>query len=268
MPTIAVNGAELHYEESGDGRPLVFLHGLWMSTRFFQKQIPFFSERYRTVALDFRGHGRSSHVQEGHTVAQYARDVRSFLEELALTDPVLLGWSMGSLVIWDYVRQFGTDGLPGVVVIDQSASDYKWPDWPHGILDFDSLSHFMAGVQTDWDATSRSLISMIFAQPQADADVEWMAAEIGRVPPAIASAILFDQTVQDYRPTLPDVTLPTLLCRGAAGLVSPEAAELMIAAMPDARLVTFERSGHCPFLEESELFNEEVDGFVRSLRSS
>ena len=268
MPQLTVNGAKLHYEDEGSGSPVVFIHGVWMSGRFFEKQRRYFSERYRTVVLDLRGHGRSAHVHDGHTVAQYARDVRGVLERLGLEGAVLVGWSMGSFVIWDYVRQFGTDGLRGVVVVDQSPSDYKWPDWPHGVLDFDGLAHVMSAVQIGREGLVRDFIALMFKKPPSEADTAWMVEEMTRPPASIASAIIFDQTVQDYRPTLPSVTVPALVVTGADEKVVPIAAEEYAAEkMPEARLVVFDESGHCPFLEEPERFNAVVDEFVRSLGS-
>ena len=61
------------------------------------------------IALDLRGHGDSDDVESGHTIPQYARDLRLLLEELELERPFLLGWSMGAFVAWDLdppVRDF------------------------------------------------------------------------------------------------------------------------------------------------------------------
>lgn len=266
MPELTVNGATLHYEDAGSGPPVVFVHGVWMSGRFFELQRPYFEQRYRTVVLDLRGHGRSQHVDSGHTVAGYARDLREVLEALGLEGAVLVGWSMGALVVWDYVRQFGCDGLRGIVVVDQSPSDYMWPDWPHGFLDFEGLCDVMAGVQTDREALARGFIPHMFKEPPSEADVAWMLEEILRPPASIASAIIFDQTVQDYRPVLPAVTVPALVVTGADEQLVPVAAEAYVAErMPDARLVVFEDSGHCPFLEEPDRFNRVVDEFVAQL---
>ncbi|GGN95736.1 alpha/beta hydrolase [Halomicroarcula pellucida] len=52
------------------------------------------------VAVDFRGHGRSEKTELGHIVAQYARDIHTFLEHRDLEDVVLVGWSLGALVSW------------------------------------------------------------------------------------------------------------------------------------------------------------------------
>jgi len=267
MATVRVNGVELYYEDVGAASPVVFIHGVWMSSRCFRHQLEGLADRCRVVALDLRGHGGSEHVTTGHTVAQYARDLRTFLEALGLEEPVVVGWSMGALVIWDYVRQLGADGLRGVVVVDQTPSDYGWPDWPYGFFDFEALCHTMAACQTDRAAVVEEFIPMLFKrEPPAPEHAGLIREETMRLSDTIASAIIFDQTVQDYRDVLPRVTVPALVCTGRDEKLVPIAAEEYVAAqMPNARLVVFEESGHCPFLEEPELFNQVLSEFLDSL---
>ncbi|HJN60639.1 MAG TPA: alpha/beta hydrolase, partial [Alphaproteobacteria bacterium] len=96
MPKIRINDQlELHYEESGAGRPIVFVHGVWMSGRYFHRQLPALGQNHHAIVLDLRGHGQSSHTEDGHTMATYAQDLRAFLKAMGLKDVVLAGWSMG-----------------------------------------------------------------------------------------------------------------------------------------------------------------------------
>jgi pimeloyl-ACP methyl ester carboxylesterase len=260
------NDVKLYYEALGQGRPLVFIHGVWMSSRFFQKQMFYFGHRYRSIAVDLRGHGRSTHVHSGHTVAQYARDVRALIRGLGLEEVVLIGWSMGAFVVWDYFKQFGAENLGATVVIDESASDYKWPDWSIGFADFPGLCHIMSTVQTDRDSFVKEFIPLMFKNPPTEEETKWMFEEITNLPVSVASAIFFDQTVQDYRPVLPRINVPTLLCFGGdEKLIPVEAGQHLERTLPDARLVIFENSSHCPFLEEPDRFNDELERFVLSL---
>lgn len=267
MAFFNIEAARLYYEDIGQGQPIIFVHGVWMSSRFFKKQLPYFGQRYRAIAPDLRGHGRSSPVHSGHTVANYARDLHGLINGLGLDDVVLVGWSMGAFVIWDYFRQFDGEKVKGLVITDESASDFQWPDWPLGGIDFPSLCHMMAATQTDRAAFAHELIALISRGTPSEEDDRWMFDEISRPPESVASAILFDQTVQDYRPVLPTVKVPTLLCCGREDkLVSVAAMEHVQQSQPNVtRLVVFENSGHCPFLDEPDLFNQEVDRFIQSL---
>jgi len=265
MATVAANGAELYYEASGEGTPIVFLHGVMMGGRFFveQEDLP---EGYRSIALDFRGHGRSEKTETGHTVPTYAADLEDFLTELGLDEVVLVGWSMGALVGWEYVEQFGTDRLAGFVVVDQQPVDLEQEDFDYGVFDFDELVDLMELAQTDPHALADLFVDQMI-HGEGDADVERLIFdEISRVPPAIKSAILFDQSVRDYRDSLGDVDVPTLVCTGADDmLVDPAGVEYVADNTPNAEIERFEASSHCPFLEEPDRFNRTLVEFVEQL---
>ena len=111
-----------------------------------------------------------------------------------------------------------------------------------------------------------AFIRLLFKEEPAAAELAWMAAEVAQVPPGIAASILFDQSVVDYRELLPRVTVPALLCIGRVeGLVTVAAGEYMRDRMPDAELVIFEDSNHCPFLEETDRFNQVVGDWIAAL---
>lgn len=259
-------GVALHYREKGRGRPVLFVHSVWGSARFFEGQVERFGEDYRAIALDLRGHGRSTMTPAGHTVPGYARDLRAILERLDLEDVVVVGWSMGSFVLWDYYSQFGAARIKGAVVVDQSATDFRFDDFPLGMITFDLLRGWMIQVQDDRDALVREIIPLMFAGALSKADFAWIFEEMTRAPEAVAGAILFDQSLRDYRAVIEGFPIPTLVCFGAdETLQSVEAGRQIEAAMQHARLEIFEHSGHCPFLEEPDRFNEAVERFVRGL---
>jgi non-heme chloroperoxidase len=269
MPEVTVaEDVTLAYEESGDPdqQALLLLHGISMSRRYFHRQLESLGERARVIALDLRGHGGSSKVESGHTIPQYARDVERFIAALSLEQPVLLGWSMGAFVAWDYLRQSGTGAVGGLIVCDEAASDFKWPDFPHGFIDLPTLHALMSDVQTDQRAFLEHLVPEMFHHEQDPRDVEWMVAECMRLPLGGLAAILFDQSVQDYRESVKAIDIPTLICWGRHDALLPvSGAYDLLERIPRSELVLFEESGHCPFLEEAEKFNATVGEFVTQL---
>ena len=60
MPTFTRKGIELYYEDIGEGRPLLLLHGLTSNSAMFYREIEFFKDKQRIIAMDSRGHGNSS----------------------------------------------------------------------------------------------------------------------------------------------------------------------------------------------------------------
>lgn len=86
---------QLYHEESGQGFPLVLLHGNGEDHTYFKRQIPAFSQHFRTIALDTRGHGRSPRGTAPFTLDQFAEDLRAFLDAQGIARCHLLGFSDG-----------------------------------------------------------------------------------------------------------------------------------------------------------------------------
>ena len=256
----------LRYEDHGRGRPLVLLHGVCMSSAFFREQVGPLAESHRVITVDFRGHGSSPACDHGHTVAQYARDVHALIERLSLDDVVLVGWSMGSIVTWQYLRQFGLHRLAAQVVVSQGPSDLKRPDWPLGMLDLAELTALCDAIQEDMAAAFADFAPAMFAEPLDDEARAFVLHEILRCRPTTATAILLSQTLPDARAVLRGLALPTLLVWGRDEKLMPVAAgEWLRDNVPGSELVVFDRSGHCPMLEEPARFNELVTEFVARL---
>ena len=265
MGVIQCNGANLYYEDHGEGQPIVFLHGATAGLRYFEPQLTGLSEEYRPLAFDFRGHGRSEKTELGHTMAQHARDLRGFLDQLDLDDAVLVGWSMGAIVTWEYVDQFGTDSLRALVDIDMEPSPFRREGYDHGTYSIEGFRDALVGIQTRPLARLEEQIEALLKDPPSRELRTMMFDESSRTPPPIVGAMLLE-LMHDYRDVLPEIDVPTLVCAGAdekwRSVVSVEyAAELI----PDAEFELFEESGHCLTIEEPERFNQVISEFVDSL---
>lgn len=260
------NGAKLFYRDQGEGTPLVLLHGWSMSGRFFDRQLDPLSERFRVVVPDFRGHGESEKALSGHTVDQYARDIADLMDELDIEQPVLLGWSMGVMVAYAYLEQRGQDNVRGLIVCEQVPSDFAYPDNPYSVFDLAAMQHINQQLQGDHVALAKSFGKLMVHAPTEES-CQWMAREIMKTPPAIAAAILLDQTLRDDRPFIPTVSVPTLVIFGAdPSLTNPDAGRWISEQISSSRFVEVEGASHCPFYEQADQFNEAVADFAASLQ--
>ena len=267
MPVIQCNGADLYYEDHGDGAPIVFLHGATAGLRYFEPQLTGLSNEYRTLAVDFRGHGRSEKTELGHTVSQYARDVREFLRQLDLDDVVIVGWSMGAIVSWEYVHQFGTDRVRAIVDVDMEPSPMKREDYEYGSYGRDDLEQAINRIQTDpHGLLDEQAVGMLKGEPSRELR-NLVLDEGSRSPPPIQGTLMFGLLyLRDYRDVLPLIDVPTLVCAGADETWrSVESVEYAADLLPDSRFELFEESGHCITLEEPERFNRIVSEFIDSL---
>lgn len=86
----------LHYEERGQGEPLVLLHGNGEDLTYFKAQIEYFSPKYRVIAVDTRGHGSSGRGSAPFSLGQFREDLYELLRGLGLGPIHLLGFSDGA----------------------------------------------------------------------------------------------------------------------------------------------------------------------------
>ena len=260
-------GATLACTDTGTGRPLLLLHGVCMSTVFFERNVEPLAGRHRVIALDFRGHGESPAIEGGHTVAQYARDVRAVIELLDLHDSVAVGWSMGSLVLWDYLTQYDGDlRLAGAVVVSQGPSDLTQPGWPHGIADLAELRTYLEMAQDDFAGFFAGFVPAMFKNQLTEHEQARFVKAISAVGANAGSVILLDQTLRDYRERMPRFTVPHLLVWGRDEKVGKlAAADWLHAELPRSELHVFDESGHCPMWEEPEKFNALLTDWAASL---
>ena len=112
----------LHVVEAGNptGRPILFIHGFSQSWLSWRPQLcSDLVTDYRLVAMDLRGHGESDKPPGAYSErGLWAQDLDAVMRELHLERPVLCGWSYGSLVILDYIRQYGEDAMGGICFVD------------------------------------------------------------------------------------------------------------------------------------------------------
>src|SRR5690606_28408993 len=105
MPTFTRNGIELYYEDIGEGRPLLLLHGLTSNSAMFYREIEFFKDKQRIIALDSRGHGNSSR-HDAYTLQDHIEDANALLSYLKLDTVDVLGVSMGSYIAQGLAIQY------------------------------------------------------------------------------------------------------------------------------------------------------------------
>lgn len=264
MPTVQCNGADLYYEEQGAGPPIVFLHGAFAGLRYFEPQLAELSEEFRPVAFDLRGHGRSEKTETGHTLPRHARDLRAFLERLDLTDGVVVGWSMGALVSWEYIDRVGTEEIDALVDIDMEPSPFQRADYEFG-------TYTIAGMQEALDEIQSNPLKRTGASREACSRTPVAGTpehDVRRRNPNATVGTGLDALGDDARSPrrTPEIDVPTLVCAGAdekwRGVDNVKYAADLI---PDARFELFEQSGHCLSVEEPERFDRVLTEFLRSL---
>ncbi|MEU0503161.1 alpha/beta hydrolase [Nocardia sp. NPDC005998] len=267
MPYLELpDGVPLFYDDQGSGRAVVLIHGWTMNGGFWQQNVPALAAGNRVVTPDLRGHGASGKTDAGHTLAQYARDIRYLLDHLAIDEVCLVGWSMGTGVILSYIRQFGCDRLRSVAFVDQSPRflDADGWDFPlQGSYSTSDLAVFVQGLEHARPSVIKPFIADCFADTPSDEVIDAIYAETTKMPTGAAKAIWYDMAYADLRSALPEVRVPALLTYGVRSKIFPGPLDEWLAArLPKAEVVPFQHSGHALFSEEPQRFNEVLGNFL------
>jgi pimeloyl-[acyl-carrier protein] methyl ester esterase len=268
------DGARIAYRDEGAGTPLVLLHGLMAHGGFFREQDAL-AEHFRLIRIDLRGHGASaaaSGAVDGPagqpTVELIARDVAELAEALDLEGAIGVGWSMGATVLWHVLTGPAARRFAGAVVIDMTARVLNDEEWALG-LSAEACEARSAAIRDDFERFARDAGQGIFAEPAGNGSpalADWASLEFARNDPATIASLWASLVRQDVRALLERIEHPTLVVHGAQSrLYGDDTADHLVAALPDAEAVRFERSGHAPHLEQPELFNATLSDFADRL---
>jgi non-heme chloroperoxidase len=261
-------GTQIHLVETGNprGRPILFIHGTSQCWRTWSRQTSSdLADDYRLVALDLRGHGLSDRPREGYTDSRlWAADVNAAIQALGLDHPILCGWSYGPLVILDYIRHYGEDGISGINLV--GAITKLGSDQAMSVLTSEFLSLVPGLFASEVEESVRSLDSLLrlcFAQLSAE-DLYLMLGYNVSVPPYVRQA-LFSRSF-DNDDLLPKLRKQVLITHGADdAVVKPAAVDQHKAAIAHAQIQMMANAGHACFWDDAAAFNRRLRVFTEGL---
>lgn len=261
----------MYVAETGSGRPLIFLHGWSSHGDYFGPQVEALARDFRLLMPDLPGHRRSPAPANGLSIPALATDLHKLIMARGLENPVLVGWSMGAMVALDYIAQFGSAGLAGLVIEDMTVKITNESGWRFGIRNgFDAAQSAAAvtAMREDWAGYSQNAMPRLFARsymPEAELG-DWISAEIASNDGHAMAALWQSMADQDYRALLPTLALPVLILHGGESqLYEPAVSQWMAANIAGARRCCFDNAGHSPHLEVPKAYNRALVDFITSL---
>jgi 3-oxoadipate enol-lactonase len=105
MPKINANGCDFHYEMTGAGRDLVFIHGEIHGLEYWEHQIADFARDHRCFAYNRRGHAGTSWTEYGFSLVNQTRDLEQLIARLGIERPVIISLAFGTTVAVNYALQ-------------------------------------------------------------------------------------------------------------------------------------------------------------------
>jgi non-heme chloroperoxidase len=257
------DGVPLYYRDEGQGRPVVLLHALMFGADYFwQRNTPELAKSCRVIAADLRGQGLSGKPNHGYTITRLAADLDELLTQLDLNDVVLLGCSLGGFVSLQYLKDFGSDRVGALVLMEMTPRLPSAPGWDHptfGDFPIEAARGYGGALRADRDIYN-DFFQAAFLQPPQGAELAEMIAQTYLTPTEVVAQLIDEMAEQDWRDDLSAVTVPTTLFYSYPNNnVLPTAVGQWIQQqIPGSDLVLFEHSSHSPFWEEADKFNSEL----------
>jgi pimeloyl-[acyl-carrier protein] methyl ester esterase len=258
----------LHIEVSGTGPDLVLLHGWGLNVRVWEGLVQKLSGRFRTIAVDLPGHGRSPWMPGRRTPAEQAWLVHSALSAVS-NRYSLLGWSLGGQIALDLAAAMPAQ-IDRLVLVSATPRFVSAGDWPHGMQP-EVIARMAARLTENYQQTVADFLELqVRGSSEAANVVEQMRNALfahGHAKPDALMAGLNTLATNDLRATLAHVQAPTLVIAGQHDRITPpSASHALAAALPDARYVEIRRAAHAPFLSHQVEFALLVERFLRDAR--
>jgi pimeloyl-ACP methyl ester carboxylesterase len=260
-------GVTLFFEERGTGRPVLFLHPAIADSRLWDPQWAAWASTYRLVRCDLPGFGQTP---MRHGAIDPAGEVAAVLDELGLTGAVVVGCSYGGRLALELavarpelVRALVLVGasLPGMEVSEDVRAGSAIGDEALARGDLDAASEAVVRLWVDGprrgpDAVDPTVRTQVGAM--------WRRAYEASAP--FEDSVTVESLVPDLERRLGEVRQPALVVVGTGDVeYIVRSADLLAAALPDARVATIPGAGHVPSLEEPAVFDALVLPFLAAL---
>jgi pimeloyl-ACP methyl ester carboxylesterase len=271
MTLVEVNGIRLSISDSGPppGKPdapvLVMGHGLLFSTSMWRFQVEALRDRYRCVAIDWRGQGATPPTDSGYDMDTLYEDAVALIEHLDVGPVHYLGLSMGGFVGMRLAAR-RPDLVRSLTLIDTSAG----PEDPEKVKKYRLLAtiYGLLGMRPLLGQVAPIMFTRDFLGTDAGkAVVSTWTAELARQDRAGTKKAI--RGVTDRVPVgeeIRAITAPTLVVVGSGDVATPVAkAEAIAAAIPGSRLDVLAGVGHVSTLEDPARINACIEAFLDGL---
>jgi pimeloyl-ACP methyl ester carboxylesterase len=262
MPTLALNGARLHYDLHGDGpETLVFIHGLMLASGSWHHQVEAFADRYRVLTFDLRGQGRSEMTPDGLDLDNLAADAAALIGALVEGPCHLVGFSMGSFVAMRVAAR-RPELVRTLTLIGPSAEAEEAENLPRYALLIRLVTLFGPGLVIG--PLMKILFGDTFLKDPAARPVRahWRRY-LRRLPRSLARAAAASAGRAAITGELASITAPTLVVSGTEDRpVSPAKAQAVADGIDGARFVAIQATGHAVMLERPGAFNRLLADFL------
>ena len=256
----SADGTPIAYEVHGGGEPtLILVHGWSCDARYWREQLAHFAARHRVVTIDLAGHGHSGTGREDYSMRSFGEDVRAVADAVGGDRLILVGHSMGGLVIAEAARLLPGRVL-GLIGVD-SLHDLDFP------VTEEHAAEMIAPLEADFPAACRQFAAAMIL-PDTEADLaEWIQADMAAAPAEVALSAMrgyMAQWITGAGPALfEELPLPVV---AVCADLWPVDAEANRRHMRSFEAIVLEGTDHFLMLGAPERFNRALDEAIAMIK--
>jgi len=257
---VKVRDLNVSYYDEGDGPVLLLIHGFTGGKLDFHDQMSWFTDRFRVVAPDNRGHGETSNPGEGYEIDNMVADLHGFIEALNLSDVHLLGHSLGGMIAMRYAIAH-PDELASLILMDTASMPL---DMPRDYFDIMEKTLRENGAET--------LVAMMKKAPKTQEvqngidflgqDEHWsrISEKLNQMDPtAYASLGRELADLPDITDQLAAISCPATIMVGVADAPFLGPSDAMHAAIIQSELEIIDDASHCPQYENAQVWKQVIN---------
>jgi pimeloyl-ACP methyl ester carboxylesterase len=240
------DSVQIAFTEKGQGEPaLVFIHGWSCDKSYWKEQMDLFSKQFKVVAVDLGGHGESGVNRKNWTIESFGEDVAAVVNHLRLNKVILIGHSMGGVVIIEAAKLLKGEVL-GLVGVDafQKFED----DWI-----IKQRDEILKAFKKDFKTVTKQFIKKMFNANSDSILINKIAENMSQAPQDIALNSFEHALFYNPVPALKEIKLPIVSIDSDMYPVAVEENRKIVAYFTEK---TIKDVGHFVMLEKPKQFNE------------
>ena len=257
IATSADGSAIKYYDHGQEGPVLVFVHGWSCDASYWREQVEYFKEKYHMVLIDLAGHGRSGSERENYTMEAFGQDVKAVVQSIGAKKVVLIGHSMGALVIAEAARLMPEKSI-GLVAVD----DLQNVEYPLGEEQFKAMT---TPFKEDFKRGVRSFVTGMLLPDKSPVN-EWVISDMSLADPRVAisamNGSLGGYLTGDVAKLFDELDVPVVAVNSDLWPTDVEANRRHIK---DFELIELDGLDHFLMLKAPEQFNPALEQAVKMI---
>lgn len=257
---VSINGEEIHFINEGEGdTALVFVHGYTNNKEIWEEQVSYFSKKYKVIAVDLPGFGKSSHNRTDWTIENYGKDVAGLVQKLNLKKVVLIGFSMGTPVVIEAADMLKDETI-GLILVD-NIKDVKinYPDEA-----IEGIKAFMNDIIDN--PTEEKLVNTGFIKQNTSENFLRVKKMLDEATSRVGWDDIFTNLIkwsnEKDEAALSKLKFPVTLINSD---FEPTNSEQLKQVISNLEIEIVKNSGHCIFWDFPEEFNALIEKSVQKL---